>query len=137
EAVAAKPVMALRALAGGYAGSKIAEGGASLLGADPEQQQLWGDVGNLAGGFTAASGLPRALLETPAKNFAAPNSQLLLDLLQPRKALIRKVQQVSGLNDILDAARRPTLPEPIEAAASKQETPAASVDELLQRAKDA
>src|SRR5262249_6515760 len=62
EAVAAKPVMALRALAGGYAGSKIAEGGASLLGADPEQQQLWGDVGNLAGGFTAASGLPRALL---------------------------------------------------------------------------
>lgn len=68
EAIATNPIMAARAVAGGYVGSKFGESVAEVSGANPEQKQFAGDIGNLAGGFAAASGLPRALFETAAKN---------------------------------------------------------------------
>jgi hypothetical protein len=51
---AAAPAATAKALAGGVVGGKIAEGGAEVLGATPEQTQLAGDVGNIAGGVGAA-----------------------------------------------------------------------------------
>lgn len=67
EAIVANPIMAARAVGGGLIGSKVAEAGSKALGANEEQQQFAGDVGGLAAGFAAASGLPRALFETAAK----------------------------------------------------------------------
>jgi len=68
EVIAANPLMAARAMAGGYVGGKAAQAGTAMAGGNEEQQQFAGDLGNLAGGFSAASGLPRALFESAAKS---------------------------------------------------------------------
>lgn len=89
---AGAPVAAARAIGGGLIGSKLAGATAQGLGATPDQQALASDVGNLGGGFAAASGLPRALLETPIKNLAAKHGETLLNVLEPRKALIGMIK---------------------------------------------
>jgi hypothetical protein len=102
EAVIARPIMALRAFAGGYIGSQLAETGAKQFGADTEQKQFAGDIGNLLGGFTAASGLPRAFLETPVKNLAKNPALMkaVLKVLEPKKALVEALK--SGLKDAIE-----------------------------------
>lgn len=51
---AAAPAVAVRAAAGGFVGSKVASGGAELLGATPDQADLAGDVGGIVGGTGGA-----------------------------------------------------------------------------------
>lgn len=58
---AAAPVMALRGAAGGLAGSKLAQSGAEAVGATPDQADLAGDIGGLAGGGLATSKVPGQL----------------------------------------------------------------------------
>lgn len=82
ELIAANPIMAARAMAGGYVGSKGAEVGAQALGANEDQAKFAGDLGNLAGGTAAASGLPRALLETPFKKLAVNNRESIGNILE-------------------------------------------------------
>lgn len=67
EAIAANPLMAARAVGGGIVGSKVAGAGAQALGANPDQQQFTEDIGNLAGGTAAATGVLRAFLQSPTK----------------------------------------------------------------------
>jgi hypothetical protein len=54
-AVAGAPVAALGAYGGGVIGGKLAEKGAQVLGATPDQTALAGDVGNIAGGFAGGA----------------------------------------------------------------------------------
>src|ERR1017187_812492 len=49
------PISTALSAAGGIAGQKLAEGGASALGASPDQAALAGDVGGLAGGVAGVS----------------------------------------------------------------------------------
>jgi len=96
---ASAPVMAARAVAGGYVGQKVAGAGAQIAGATPDQQALSENLGNLVGGFTAASGLPRALLQTPIKNLIAKNPEMLetmLKVLEPRKTAIKILHEQLG-----------------------------------------
>jgi hypothetical protein len=60
-AAAAAPGMMLRGAAGGYAGSKLAHSGAEAIGATPDQADLAGDLGGLAGGSVATSKVPGQL----------------------------------------------------------------------------
>lgn len=78
------PIATARALAGGYLGGKALGFGADVLGASPDQQALASDIGNIVGGFAAATGLPRALLETPLKSSISKGGagKFILDLLQ-------------------------------------------------------
>jgi hypothetical protein len=55
EAMVANPWMAARAIAGGYAGGKIAGLGAEAFGANPDQKQFAEDLGNLAGGAAGSA----------------------------------------------------------------------------------
>lgn len=116
------PAMAARAVAGGYVGSKLAAGGAELAGANPEQQEFAGDIGNLAGGFTAASGLIRALLQSPVKALVETQAGNLLKVLQPRKAAIDYLQ---GLLEDTIAGKGPPKPAPSAPVASPAAKPAA------------
>ncbi len=50
---AAAPVPLAKAVAGGYLGSKVGSTGAELLGATPDQADVAGDIGGIAGGYGA------------------------------------------------------------------------------------
>lgn len=88
-AIAGAPVMAARGIIGGMAGGKVAETGAKLTGATDDQANLASDAGNILAGFSAASGLPRALLQTPMKELILKNPDLIHTILEPRKAAIK------------------------------------------------
>lgn len=112
EAIAANPIMAARAAAGGFVGNKVASGGAQALGANPEQAQFAGDLGNLAGGFAAGTGLPRAVLETPTKNLVRAHADTLMDLLSPKTFLKSKIKDF-----IATQAEKPEV-SPVEGTAA-------------------
>lgn len=57
-AAAGAPGLFVRGVAGGLAGSKLAQSGAEALGANPDQSDLAGDVGGLVGGGLATSRIP-------------------------------------------------------------------------------
>lgn len=99
EAIVSNPVMALRAAGGAFVGSNVAQTGADLVGATPDQKQFAGDLGGLAGGGAASTGLLRALFQSPARELIRGNEQTILNILQPRKAIISKLQ--SMLNDAI------------------------------------
>lgn len=67
EAIAANPLVAARAAAGGFVTGQAAEAGTKALGGSEDQQKLAGDLGNLAGGTVAGTGMIRAFLESPTK----------------------------------------------------------------------
>lgn len=57
-AAAGAPLAVARAGVGGYAGSKLARGGAETLGATPDQADVASDVGGIAGGIAGAKSGP-------------------------------------------------------------------------------
>jgi hypothetical protein len=89
ESIASNPIMAARGLIGGFGGGQLAGGITQLSGGNPDQVKFAGDIGNLAGGFAAATGLPRALLQTPLKEAILKNPDLMHTVLEPRKAFIK------------------------------------------------
>lgn len=91
-AAPAAPLATIRGLGGGYWGGRLGSGLAHAFGATPDQEALSGDIGNLAGGFAASSGLPRALLGTPTRNMLRAHGQTILDVMHPKEAITRNIK---------------------------------------------
>jgi hypothetical protein len=131
EAIAANPLMAARAVAGGYVGGKAAEAGTAMAGGNEDQQKFAGDLGNLAGGFAAASGLPRALFESAAKsamNKVATSVSGSLDpdivgLISPRLAHLMRV--ASKVAEVTKSPVEGTAAGPVSADAAPATKPTA------------
>lgn len=118
------PMMAARAIGGGYVGGKIARGVSSVVGATPDQQDVAEDVGNLAGGIGGVKG--PAMVKSAARtvipriaNIADPE---WVGLASPRAAHgIRVAQKMAGkMAEAPEAevqAARPQLEAPPSEAA--------------------
>lgn len=99
EAIAANPVMALRGVGGGIVGGTVASAGTKALGGNEDQQKFAGDLGGLAGGTAAATGLLRAVLQSPTKALLTRNKATLDDALDlvfsPKETLKRKLTSMA------------------------------------------
>lgn len=97
----AAPMATLKAVAGGYAGGSLLQSGAEALGANPDQAQLAGDIGGLAGGYGATKlnirpALSRTLLlgKTPQEAY---QSALKPSTRMPEAKINSAIQ--TGLNE--------------------------------------
>lgn len=129
----AAPITTMRAVAGGYVGSKVAGMGAQVAGANPDQVALSEDVGGIVGGGAAATGLARAVLGSPTKALVgrATENPVVSSLL-PSKLL--KLLQMAGKPSPV-AAEIPTLSTtarevrgPFQPAADTTITPSGNID---------
>lgn len=102
-AAVAEPSMIARAIAGGYLGQKAAQGGAQMLGANQDQQDFAGDIGNITGGTAASMGMLRALLGSPTKALLGKTAGLsdivdpeITGLVSPRLAHLQRLLMSAG-----------------------------------------
>ena len=98
ELIAANPMMAARAIVGGYATGKVAGVGSKILGANPDQQQFSEDIGNLAGGMLASGAFLK--VGGTAKAIARPFVNTALETVKDIPVVRGAIKGITTFKDV-------------------------------------